>query len=90
MISRLFQFALICITLAGPLRAQEVSPTSIQEARHVHSSDVDPEADSVIVVLVKAAKERTLHEVTYNGSYFSISYPNGDIPSKSCPPTAFV
>ena len=81
MISRLFQFALICITLAGSLRAQEASPASIQEALLSHSSDVAPEADKVIAVLVKAAKERTLHEVTYNGSYFSISYPNGDIPS---------
>lgn len=31
--------------------------------------------------LVNAAKERTLHQVTYDGSYFGINYPNGDIPA---------
>ena len=30
--------------------------------------------------LVYAAIERTTHEVRYDGSYFSISYPNGDVP----------
>ena len=29
---------------------------------------------------VAAAIDRTTHEVTYNGSYFSIPYPNGDVP----------
>ncbi|MCK4538895.1 MAG: DUF1287 domain-containing protein [Candidatus Krumholzibacteria bacterium] len=54
---------------------------AVPEARHPHSAGADPENDDVIVALVKAAKERTLHEVTYNGAYFPISYPNGDIPS---------
>lgn len=31
--------------------------------------------------LVQAALERTRHEVTYDGSYFSIAYPNGDVPA---------
>jgi len=30
--------------------------------------------------LVAAAIDRTTHEVTYDGSYFSIPYPNGDVP----------
>ena len=30
--------------------------------------------------LVQAALERTRHEVIYDGSYFSIAYPNGDVP----------
>lgn len=30
--------------------------------------------------LVRAAKERTFHEIRYDGSYFSIPYPNGDVP----------
>jgi len=30
--------------------------------------------------LIKAAKERTLHHVKYDGSYVSIPYPNGDVP----------
>ena len=30
--------------------------------------------------LVGAALERTKHKITYNGNYFNIDYPNGDIP----------
>src|SRR5690606_19288447 len=30
--------------------------------------------------LVAAAIERTNHDVTYNGAYFKIDYPNGDVP----------
>jgi uncharacterized protein YijF (DUF1287 family) len=39
-------------------------------------------ADNIdwITRLVKAAKERTKHHVTYDGSYFNIDYPNGDVP----------
>ncbi|MBU8920609.1 MAG: DUF1287 domain-containing protein [Bacteroidales bacterium] len=76
-----FQFVLVFIILADPLCAQEAVPVSIPEAQRSPSSAGESANDSVIVVLVKAAKERTLHEVTYNGSYFPISYPNGDIPS---------
>lgn len=31
--------------------------------------------------LVAAAVERTKHDVTYDGRYFSIEYPNGDVPA---------
>lgn len=31
--------------------------------------------------LVEAAIERTRHNITYDGSYYSIDYPNGDVPS---------
>ncbi len=37
--------------------------------------------DSFITNLVQAAKERTTHDVRYDGSYFSIPYPNGDVPA---------
>lgn len=37
--------------------------------------------DSLVQALIKAAKERTLHDVRYDGSYFPITYPNGDVPS---------
>ena len=33
------------------------------------------------VLLAKAAEERTLHQVQYDPSYFSIAYPNGDVPA---------
>ena len=38
-------------------------------------------ADSFLNRLVKAAIERTKHEVRYDGSYFVISYPDGDVPN---------
>ena len=41
----------------------------------------DLSGEEVIVDLIKAAKERTFHEVRYDGSYITISYPNGDVPS---------
>ena len=40
----------------------------------------DYTGEKVIEDLIKAAKERTLHEVRYDGSYITISYPNGDVP----------
>lgn len=41
----------------------------------------DMSGEEVIVDLINAAKERTLHNVRYDGSYITISYPNGDVPS---------
>jgi len=41
----------------------------------------DLKSDNFITDLIKAAKGRTLHDVTYDGSYYSISYPNGDVPT---------
>jgi len=29
---------------------------------------------------IKAAKERTLHDIRYDGSYFALTYPGGDVP----------
>ena len=37
-------------------------------------------ADSFEKKFVAAAIERTKHNVSYNGSYFSINYPYGDVP----------
>lgn len=45
------------------------------------SANGDAIGDKIIIDLVKAARERTLHDVKYDGSYFSIIYPNGDVPS---------
>lgn len=42
----------------------------------------DVGSDSFIEDLIKAAKERTTHDVRYDGTYFSIAYPNGDVPPK--------
>lgn len=38
-------------------------------------------ADSIDQRLVAAAFERTTHSIRYDGSYFAISYPAGDVPS---------
>lgn len=37
-------------------------------------------ADDFKKDLVNAALDRTKHDVTYNGTYYSIGYPNGDVP----------
>lgn len=37
-------------------------------------------ADSFETALFQAAMDRTQQEVTYDGSYFTIPYPNGDVP----------
>jgi uncharacterized protein len=37
--------------------------------------------ESFVKDIVAAATERTNHEVRYDGSYFSIAYPNGDVPA---------
>lgn len=37
-------------------------------------------SDNFTNELVKAALDRTKHNVTYNGAYYSIAYPNGDVP----------
>ncbi len=39
-------------------------------------------ADTLAVQLVAAAIERTKHSVRYDGAYFSIDYPNGDVPAE--------
>ena len=39
------------------------------------------EPEDFSINLVQAALERTHHQVTYNGSYFSMTYPNGDVPA---------
>lgn len=41
----------------------------------------DTQADRFIAKFINAAKERTSHHVRYDGSYFQISYPNGDVPA---------
>ena len=38
------------------------------------------QAEPLSEKLVKAAIERTAHNVRYDGSYHSIAYPNGDVP----------
>lgn len=40
----------------------------------------DGEPENFSEQLVRAALERTRHEVTYDGRYLAIAYPNGDVP----------
>ena len=41
---------------------------------------IDANANNFATEFVAAAHERTKHEVTYDGSYFAIAYPGGDVP----------
>lgn len=43
----------------------------------------DWRADPVRVALIKAAHERTQHQVDYDGAYVPIPYPNGDVPGNT-------
>lgn len=43
--------------------------------------NVEAKADTLQAELVRAAIDRTNDQVTYDGSYFSIPYPNGDVPA---------
>lgn len=45
------------------------------------ASHADMTEAEIMRSLVQAAKDRTHHEVRYDGSYYSIPYPNGDVPS---------
>ncbi len=45
------------------------------------TSSADPAAEAPILALVNAAKEQTRHNVRYDGAYFTIPYPNGDVPA---------
>jgi uncharacterized protein YijF (DUF1287 family) len=44
------------------------------------TADPLPYNETFSLKLVKAAKERTTHRVTYDGSYLRIDYPGGDVP----------
>jgi uncharacterized protein YijF (DUF1287 family) len=39
--------------------------------------------DRFFAGLVDAAKERTTHDVRYDGAYVAIAYPNGDVPANT-------
>lgn len=45
-----------------------------------HSDVAD---DQFMAGLVDAAKERTTHDVRYDGAYVAIAYPNGDVPANT-------
>lgn len=45
------------------------------------TANADVAGDRFTVDLVNAAKERTTYDVRYDGTYYAMSYPNGDVPS---------
>ncbi len=60
-------------------KGQTAAPHSIPAPQVV----VKPTYESpVLERLVAAANERTMHEVEYDGSYFKLDYPNGDVPAE--------
>jgi hypothetical protein len=79
----LFCFALFALFACGVPRADtqeggrqtsapRPAPTQLPAAKPVYESPV-------LERLVAAANERTTHEVEYDGSYFKLDYPNGDV-----------
>jgi len=65
-------------TLKKALTRLLVASSVVLAAPSIAYRDGEPEGFSKH--LVHAAVERTNHRVTYDGSYRSISYPNGDVP----------
>jgi hypothetical protein len=61
------------------LRTFVVASVLVLAAPSIAYRDGEPEGFSMR--LVRAGVERTNHRVTYDGSYRSIPYPNGDVPS---------
>lgn len=58
---------------AGPAPASQAATPARPRVKPVYESPV-------LERLVAAANERTKHEVEYDGSYFKLDYPNGDVP----------
>ncbi len=64
---------------------REQGPTAAAPSRPTPAPQVvvKPTYESPMLErLVAAANERTTHEVEYDGSYFKLDYPNGDVPAK--------
>jgi uncharacterized protein len=57
----------------GQTSASRATPAQQPVAKPVYESPV-------LERLVAAANERATHEVEYDGSYFKLNYPNGDVP----------
>jgi uncharacterized protein len=61
-----------------PMTTRRYSPMVILAVMMIAATSY---AGSAIEDLISAAKERTQHEVMYDGRYFRIGYPHGDIPA---------
>jgi uncharacterized protein YijF (DUF1287 family) len=82
----LLPFALAC---AGCGAASTASPAASRQSAQKASTQASgqnvarPSSGSAFLDrLVDAAVERTSHEVRYDPSYFTIDYPNGDVPAE--------
>ena len=72
---------LLALACAGCGAASKASQGAGQ-ARGSQSSAPRPSSGSPFLdKLVEAAIERTSHQIRYDQSYFTIDYPNGDVPS---------
>jgi len=78
---------LLTLACAGCGTASTASPASHGRAAQQQQASAQtvarPSSGSALLDrLVEAAIERTSHEVRYDPSYFSIDYPNGDVPAE--------
>ncbi|HZT58082.1 MAG TPA: DUF1287 domain-containing protein [Pyrinomonadaceae bacterium] len=76
---------LLALACAGCGAASKASPTArnaVGSSVAAQSSAPRPSSGSPFLdKLVEAAIERTGHQIRYDQSYFTIDYPNGDVPS---------
>jgi uncharacterized protein YijF (DUF1287 family) len=82
-------YLLLAVACAGCGVASTASPsarrqsTQQQQQRAAAQTVARPSSGSPFLDrLVEAAIERTTHEVRYDPSYFTIDYPNGDVPAE--------
>ncbi|HEY9404399.1 MAG TPA: DUF1287 domain-containing protein [Pyrinomonadaceae bacterium] len=84
----LFGFALFALFACGVPRADTQEGRRQTPAPRASGATPSPPAakpvyeSPVLERLVAAANERTTHEVEYDGSYFKLDYPNGDVPAE--------
>lgn len=79
-VSSCFGALLLCLNTACGVPQRVVSQrTPRSEATATPVVKITYESP-VLERLVAAANERTAHEVEYDGSYFKLDYPNGDVP----------
>jgi uncharacterized protein len=72
---------LLSRVLAASLAAIALSTSADPSLQAPPSREVDADSNDFVVALVAAAKERTHHDVTYDGRYVALEYPGGDVPS---------
>ncbi|MBI9103497.1 MAG: DUF1287 domain-containing protein [Spirochaetales bacterium] len=78
-----YKFSSIRSGFLSPFKAAADSEVVVEPSDKPDIEDIIDEKSGFFIELAKAAEARTREKITYDGSYVSINYPNGDVdPSK--------